>query len=439
MISPRRHEEHEVKEKKMKKLIILIIVLAAMCVSVSAQDQADQPIAIKAKKIVTVSGKSIDNGVILVKGGKIEAVGASIAIPEGAILHEYKDAIVYPGLINAFTTLGNTGISAIRQWNDAWEVGLFKPNLSAFTAFYPWSNLIPISREFGTLTALTVPGMGLIPGKAVLFDLHGWSPEDMFIRKEAALVMAVPEPPDPPLRTNKRYKKRLERVKKQKKDLWAFVDKAHKYYQRAKKGGNNPFNPKYEAMKDLWEHQLPAIINASSAGNIRWAIKLAKTFKFKAILADVYEGEEVLAEIKNSGFPVILGSMYSRNRKWDDGLDKVFRLPAQLAAKGIPFAFSSSWGSAAFDLPLNAGRTVAYGLSQEEAVKGLTLYPAKILGLTGYGSIEPGKIANLVIADGNILETSTVVKDVFIKGKKVTGKSFFRREYHKAEAKISGE
>lgn len=420
----------------MKKTITLIIALTVFCLSVFAMEHSDRSIAIKAKKIVTVSGQSIENGVILVKGSKIAAVGSTVSIPEGATVHEYTDAIVYPGLINAFTTLGNTGISAIRQWNDAWEVGAFKPNLSAFTAFYPWSNLIPNTREFGTLTALTVPRGGMIPGKAVLFNLHGWAPEDMFINKEAALIIDVPEPP---IRKDKKYKKRLERVKKQKKELWTFVDKAHKYYLRAKNGDQNPFNPKYDAMKDLWEHQLPAIIIADCADNIRWAIKLAKTFKLKAILNNVYDGEDVLQEIRNSGYPVILGSMYSRNRKWEDGLDKVFRLPALLAEKGIPFAFSSSWGSSAFDLPLNAGRTVAYGLSQEEAVKGLTLYPAQILGLTGYGSIEPGKVANLVIADGNILETSTVVKDVFVKGKKVTGKSFFRREYDKAKDKISGE
>jgi imidazolonepropionase-like amidohydrolase len=153
----------------------------------------------------------------------------------------------------------------------------------------------------------------------------------------------------------------------------------------------------------------------------------------------VYDGEKVLKEIKASGYPVILGSMYSRNRKWEEGCDKVFRLPALLAREGIPFAFSVSRASTAFDLPIHAGRAAAYGLSQEEAVKALTLYPAKILGIKEYGSIEEGKIANLVIASGNILETSTVVKDVFIKGKRITAKSFFRREYERAKGKISGE
>jgi imidazolonepropionase-like amidohydrolase len=110
-----------------------------------------------------------------------------------------------------------------------------------------------------------------------------------------------------------------------------------------------------------------------------------------------------------------------------------------LAKEGIPFSFSVNRDATAFDYPLHAGRAVAYGLSPREAVKALTLYPAEILGLKEYGAVAPGKIANLIVTDGDILETSTLVKEVYMNGKKVTGKSFFRKEYERAREKVSGK
>jgi imidazolonepropionase-like amidohydrolase len=429
----------------MKKVLIFVISLPMCFFSVTAADNhTNDLVAVKAKKIVTVSGKSIDNGTILIKGNKIQTVGHSsdVPVPEGYKVFDYPDSEVYPGIINAMSSLGISGISRHRESNDNQEVGKFNPQISTFTAFYPWSNLIPNTRDFGTLITLSAPSSGLICGKAVLVSLNGWVPEDMFLKKEAAMIMEIPEVPWWASEEQKKTYK--EKIAKEKKELREFISKAYKYYLRST-GSKAPgpdvdiFNPKFEAMKDLWKKPLPVIIRAESEEAIKYAIQLGKEFKLNVVLSNVYDGEKVLKEIKVSGYPVILDSMYSRNREWEDGCDKVFRLPGLLAGEGIPFAFSVSWAATAFDLPIHAGRAVAYGLSQEEAVKGLTLYPAKILGIKEYGSIEAGKIANLVIASGDILETSTVVKDVFIKGKRITAKSFFRREYERAKDKISGE
>jgi imidazolonepropionase-like amidohydrolase len=263
----------------------------------------------------------------------------------------------------------------------------------------------------------------------------------MFIKKEAALIIQLPEPPR---RTRRRRIPLPDTSEKDRTELRQFINNAHKYYLRSAKShktvNSNDFNPKFEAMKPIWEKRLPVIISAESEKNIRFALQLGKDFNLNVILYNVYDGEKVLKEIKASGYPVILGSMYTRNKDWEDGCDIVFRLPALLAREGILFAFATGSRSAtAFDLPIHAGRAVAYGLSQEDALKALTLYPAKIFGIEEYGSIEPGKIANLVIANGNILETSTIVKDVFIKGKKITAKSFFQKEFQRARDKISGE
>lgn len=419
----------------MKKAAFILL----MILLITGSAAAERLTAIKAGKVVTVSGETLEPGVILIKGEKIEALGGDITVPPGYNILDYPEGIVYPGLINPMVNLGVSGISAVRQWNDHTEKGKFMPHISAFTAFYPWSNLIPNTRDFGTLTALVAPFGGTVSGKAVLINLDGWTPGDMFIREEAAMVIRLPQPPRRRGFTPPTTKKKKD-FTKEKNELKAYISKAHKYYLRSVKGITQDFNREFEAMNVLWKDRLPVILSADTEKDLTFAMDLGKEFKLNLVLIGVYDGESVLDKIKASGFPVILGSMYAVNKKWEDGCDKVFRLPGMLAREGILFAFSSARSAGAFDLPIQAGRATAYGLPREEAIKALTLNTAKILGIDEqYGSIEPGKTANLVIADGCILETSTVVKDVFIKGKKIEDKSFFKKEYRRAKEKISGE
>ncbi|MCP4149685.1 MAG: amidohydrolase family protein, partial [bacterium] len=389
----------------MKIVIYLIICTTLLFTPMFA---AGEMTAIKAGKIVTVSGETIENGVILLEGERIKEVGKNVVIPSGTNLLDYTGDIVYPGLINAVSTLGLSGTVALAEWNDFNEKRKYNPMLSADTAFYPWSNLIPVCREFGTLIALTAPTGGVISGKAALVSLDGWSPEDMFIKREAALMIKLPRAP-----RKKGYspaKKPKTNFSKAKKELKTFISKAYKYYLREKKGIKNPFNPGYDAVTAIWKEQLPVIITATAKADITFAIKLGKEFKLNLVLFGIYEGEALLEQIKASGYPVILDNLHNTNSKWEDGYDIVLRLPAALARQGIPFAFSFKRSSGAFNLPVMAARAVAYGLSPEETLKALTLHPARILGIEDYGSIAAGKIANLVVTDGNILETSTRVK-----------------------------
>jgi imidazolonepropionase-like amidohydrolase len=403
-------------------------------------DGAAGKLAIKAKRIVTAAGAAIENGTVLIEGERIQKVGSGIDVPAGFKVLDYGDAVVYPGLINTMTDMGISGVSMVKPMNDSVELGVYTPHVSAYTAFYPWRNLIQNTRDFGTLIVLTVPQGGLVSGKAALVTLEGFAPEDMLLRKEAAMMMKIPGVPWW-VQTEKQKKTMMKRVEKYRTELKTFISKSHKYYLRNK--NRTPvdagFDRKYEAMKAIWSEKLPVIITAESPTSIKYAIELGKEFKLNLVLFGCYDAESVLKEIKASGYPVILDSMYMQNRKWEDGADKVFRLPGLLAREGILFALSFSRSATAFDLPISTGRAVAYGLSQEDAVKAMTVNPAKIFGIDGYGTIEAGKIANVVVADGNILETSTLIKDVFIKGKKATGKSFFRREYERARDKVSGD
>ena len=413
----------------MKRIILLILILSVV---ISAADDQSL-IAIKAKKIVRVTGSVVENGIILIRAGRIEKIGKGFTIPSGYLLYDYSEHSVYPGIINLMTHLGVSGISRVREWHDYRETGKYNPHISVHTAFYPWGNLIPVTREFGTLMVLSVPSGGIISGKAALVSLNGWVPEDMFVKREAALVIRLPRSPK---KKDKQKKGEVQVLSKDKRELREFISKAYQYFR----GSSNRRNiPTYEAMKEIWSAGLPVIVAADSKPDIKFAIQLGKDFRLNLILFGVYEAESIGKEICESGVPVILSSMYNRNQKWEHGYDKVYRLPAALYRAGVKFAFSTRYAATAFDLPIQAARAVAYGLPAEEALKALTLYPAQIMGLKDYGSIEENKIADLVIADGDLLETSTSVKAVFIKGQLVKSKSFFGKEYMRARNKISGE
>jgi imidazolonepropionase-like amidohydrolase len=415
----------------MRKSVLFLLVVFF----IFSRGFSENLIAIKAKQIVTVSGESIMDGTLLIKGDKIEKLGKNLLIPENYKVYHFPEGYIYPGIINLMTPIGLTGISRVREWHDYQETGKYKPQISAFTAFYPWGNLIPITRSFGTLVVLTALSGGVICGKATLVNLDGWTPNEMFIKKEAALIVRLPES------TSRRgqVKSKKTDFSKDKKELKDFINRAHQYYLRSAKGKKNTFDPKFEAMKDLWHLNLPVIVLANKEKDIKFAIQLGKEFKLNLILYSVYEGEKVVEEIKSSGYPVILSSLYSRNRKWEDGYDMVYRLPAALHQAGVKFAFSTNYAPTAFDLPIQAARAVAYGLPQKEAIKALTQYPAEIIGLGEYGTIEKNKVANLVVSSGNILDTSTIVKKVFIKGLPIETKSQFQTEYDRATNKNLGD
>ncbi len=392
----------------------------------------EEPVQIRAHRIYTVSQGVIENGYVQIRGREIVAVGPVAQAPAVERVYEFKDGAVYPGLINALTTLGLTGIGSLGVANDSRESGDFNPHISAYTAFYPWSNLIPISFSHGTMTALSVPQGGLVCGKGFLFGLNDGPPDQMLIRPEAALFVQVPEESGGRMMMARERAPDAAQLSKRKKELRDFFNLARQHYRKWKQGEAGDFDIRLAAMRDVWQKPLPVILAANSVDAIREAIQLAKEFELKAILYGVAEGEKVLEEIKKSGLPVILGSMYAANRKWEDGYDQAYRLPGLLARAAVPVAFSATGSATAFDLTVQAGRAVAYGLPPEEALKALTCTPAALFGLDDLGAVAPAKTANLVVTDGDILETSTRVLALFYRGQKVEVRDFFQTEVEKA-------
>lgn len=416
------------------KQLLTILLFSAFCLLPLAADQA---LAIKAGKVHTISGPSLDNAVILVKDGIITGIGAGLEIPEKHLVLDFSDAQVYPGLINAMTSLGLSGTASLRALNDTTESGDFNPDLEAAAAFYPWSNLIPISRSHGILLALSAPAGGLVSGNAVLARLHGWQPQDMVIQRRAAMIIRFPAGPAGMM--GRRTAADPETRGKKLNELLEFLRQAQVYQRQVQAGQRIKPDHRLASMAEIWTARLPVIAVADTEADIRAAIKIGKDYGLNLIIQGAYEAENCLEEIKNSGFPVIVSSMYSGNRNWDEGYDKVYRLPAALHRAGIPFAFSSSAAAGSFDLPIQAGRAVAFGLPHQEALKSLTLNPASFFGLAEHGAVAAGRRADLVITNGDILESSTLVRAVLIDGKPVRDLDYFQSEKARAAGRISGE
>ena len=162
------------------------------------------------------------------------------------------------------------------------------------------------------------------------------------------------------------------------------------------------------------------MISVHGEKDILDAIKFVEEEKLKAIFFGVSEGWKVAGEIGKSGIPVVFYSLNAMPSEWEDGYDALYRNPSVLHQAGVKIAFSSSSASMAKDLPYHAAKAAAFGLDKREALKAVTIYPAEIFGVDNLmGSLEKGKLANIVVSDGDILELRTHVKHVFIEGKKM--------------------
>lgn len=408
----------------MTKKISITIAILVVCILLSlAQENNSEIIAIKGAKIVPVIGEDIPEGLILIKDGKIEYVGKSVDIPQGARIIDASGLVAYPGMIDSSCYLGLQEISAIRATIDSRETGNINPQAKAVEALRPDSIHIPIVRANGITAAVVTPSGGIISGWSGLIRLTGWTPEEMIIKCSVALHIQFP--PIPRFRGG-REAKPPEKASKRVEELKEILYKA-RYYQKSKiaaqKNTQLPlpeFDEKLEFLLPVVNGEKPVMISVYAEKDIKAAIKFVKEEKLKAIFFGVTEGWKVAKELKESGIPVVFGSLNSMPSKWEDGYDAVYRNPGILAEAGVKIAFSSQSASLAKDLPYHAAKAAAFGLDKKEALKGVTIYPAQIFGVDDkMGSIEKGKIANIVLADGDILELRTNIKYVFIDGKEV--------------------
>lgn len=399
----------------------LLPLLCFACLPGAAED-----LYLRNATIHPVTSPEIRGGAILIRDGRIAEVGLKIAAPKAAKVIDLKGAHVYPGMIDAATQLGLTEIPGVGETNDINELGLFKPQLHAIRAINPASEHFPVTRANGVTAALVQPGGGIITGQAALVHLAGWTWEQMQIKAPVGLRIDFPvlAPLPGPPGTQQTFAEQKRRRDAQIRELEEFFEQA-RHYSAAKTAARSDFatDLKLEAMLPVLRGEVPLLIRADRDTVIRDALQFSKKQNLRMVLVSGREAWKITKELKAQDVPVILGPTLALPSEEDDPYDRVLSTPRDLQQAGVKFCFGT-FGPTASDnprsLPYQAGNAVAYGLPYDEALKSVTLRPAEILGLAkDLGSIEAGKIADLVVTDGDPLEIRTQVLQLFIAGKRV--------------------
>lgn len=421
-----------------------IFLLAAVAVFGAASNS----VLIRNATIHPVTKPEIQGGSVLVIDGKIVEVGTKIPARANVRIVDGRGLHVYPGMINAATNVGLEEIESLRDSIDLDEIGVFNPQLRAEIAFNPSSEHIAVTRAAGVTTVVSLPSggiiesgenAGIIKGQAALMHLDGWTWEDMAVLPSAALDMVFPQirngggfralaagGPRTFADRERELKYRLERLSE-------FFEDARRY-QKAKAAGLPDFRRdlKLEAMLPVIEGKRPIFVRAERERDIKAAIEFADKEKVRMILADPREIGTTGPLLKQRNIPVVLGDVLELPLHNDDPYDSAYTLPEEFHKAGIKICFGTFDVEFARNVPFQAAAAVAFGLPYEEALKALTINSAEIFGVSDrIGSIEEGKLADLIITDGDPLEARTNIKEMFIEGREVSLESRHTREYEK--------
>ena len=413
----------------------MIIVLASVgALGVHAQSTAAPDIAITHAKIFTLTGTPIEDGTVVIHDGKIAAVGAAVSIPSGTQVIDAKGLQVYPGLFDPVTQMGLSEIGAVNATVDTTETGPFNPDVTAATAILPSSAHIPVTRASGITEVIAAPASGgfdsrgastLVGGQASAIHLAGWTAEEMLIKKHAAMVVDWPGVEtrsfDFSTFTNKEksFADAKKEYDKQVNELADYFEQARHYAQALQNPGGAGFlrDVKLEAMAPVIRGEMPLLVFADKTRQIRDAVEFCDKQKVKLILAGGAEAWKEKDLLRSKSVPVILRPTLGEPREEDDGYDRLLTQPEELRAAGVKIAFASFDNSFARRLGQNAANAVAHGLPYDEGLKAVTLYPAQMFGLDAQlGTVETGKIANLIVTNGDPLDVTTDVRYLFIKG-----------------------
>ena len=379
--------------------------------------------AITGAKIHPIDAPEINGGTVVVRDGKIEAIHPDIRFPEGATTIDAAGLHLYPGLIDAGTTLGIAEIELEKVTMDASEIGRFQPDLRAGIAVNVESELVMAARAGGITTAFLRPHGGLIGGQYSVIQTAGWTPEEMVRDYSVGLALQWPE--------SEEDQQRLSR----------FVRESRLYdaARSAPESANSVLkDPRYEAMRPYVTGQKTIFVEAHSRKQIAGALIWAEEEKLKIVITGGADAWKLAAQLKSRNVPVIVGPvMRSPINDWDP-YDATYANPGRLSEAGVQFCIRSDNASNSRNAPLEAGRAVAFGLPEAEALKSVTLNAAVILGIDKEcGSITVGKRADLILTDGSPLQTSTQIKKIFVGGKPFAPESRQTKLYEKYRARLA--
>ena len=355
-------------------------------------------------------------------------------VPPNAQVIDASGLMVYPGMIE---TGSSVGLSEIGQGAvatvDISEVGSFNPNAQAFYGIDPHSAHVGVARVVGITTVVSRPTGGIMSGQAALINLAGDTPPKMAVTPRIALVIELPRSgfggrgfaraaaqQGNPADASRTRQLQMDSLRSMLRDAEAY-GKAQAAYAKDKTIPRPAHDVVLESMLPALSGQMPVIFPADRANDIRDAVTFAEEMHLKPIILGGQEAPAVAPFLKQHNVPVIVTAVMHLPSREDDPYDINYSIPAKLAQAGVQFAISTGdRGSEIRTLPYNAGMAAANGLSKTDALKSVTLWPAQIFGVGDrMGSLDVGKMANVVVTTGDILEAKTDTKYLFIDGRPV--------------------
>ncbi|MEW4526258.1 amidohydrolase family protein [Maioricimonas sp. JC845] len=383
--------------------------------------------AIVGATIHPVDAPPIRRGTVVVRNGRIDAVGpvGDVTVPDDAVRINARGFQVYPGLIDAGTTLGVIEIGRVRETRDFEELGVIQPDLRAGIAINVDSELIPVARAGGITSALIQPTGGLISGQCSLFQTAGWTSEEMVRDYTAGLAL------------------RWSTDEKRQKELEEFFDEARFYLRTRDADGSeeSPIaDPRFEAMRPYLDGERPVFVEAHSRKAIAQALQFAEEQELSIVITGGTDAWKLATELKQREVPVVVGpTMRSPIERWDP-LDAPYANPGRLYEAGVGFCIRSDSASNSRNVAFEAARAVAYGLPEDEALKAITLNAARVLGIDGdCGSITVGKRADLIVTDGSPLQHATQIRAVSVGDRLFNPESKQTRLYERYLQRIRDE
>jgi imidazolonepropionase-like amidohydrolase len=426
--------------------IILLVFLSAALTSGArpaspAPASPGPPVAIVGGKIFPVSGPALEGATVLIRDGKIEAVGKGVAVPADATRIDATGMWVLPGMIDSRTHLGVYEVSLDQTTRDEDErYAPVTPQMRVIDAFFDESENIPVTRQVGISAALVTPGeANLINGQSALVDLSGEDLDQVLVKFPVAMHLSLGEPPKeryggrtqlPSTRMGNASLIRTSFLKAKdylakwdafdRKKLECDTSKPGK--SRSKKDTKCPPEPlardlEMEALAAVLKGEIPAIFRAQRMDDILTAIRLSEEFKIKMILSHGAEAYKVASLLAVKKIPVLVGPITTQPERIET-LGAIYENAALLADAGVKIAIQTDRTNDARTLPWEAGLAVAYGLPWDAALRAVTLSPAEIFGVADkLGSLEPGKRADVIVTTGDPFQPLTQVKHLLIRGR----------------------
>jgi imidazolonepropionase-like amidohydrolase len=396
--------------------------LAAAGLLAAAPAAAQGVVAIEGGTVHTMSGAAIEGGTVLIRDGRIVAVGRDVAIPAGARRIDARGRHVTPGFIESGTQIGAVEVGAVAgsvdtqmlQPGDALRMQV-RAAFNIVDGINPASTVIPVTRIAGVTTAVSRPSGGLISGQGVVIDLDGRTVDQMLVRSPVAMFARTGEGASGS--TGGSRGAAMLRLREILEDARAYRQ-GRAAFDRGESRELAASRLDLAALQPVLDRQIPLVVEAHRASDILAALRLARDYNLRLILTGATEGWMVTEALARDRVPVVVRVLENLPGSFER-LGARFDNAALMRQAGVQVILTSGDTHNARNIRQEAGSAVAYGLPHAEALRAVTLYPAQLWGLTDYGSLEPGKVANVVVWGGDPLEIMTPVQHVFIRGREI--------------------